>query len=1301
MSVTALLGFALCSVRARSDESFAVALPDGVEAVWNADKAFQEITATRERICINGLWRWQPAGAVNEGPPSKGWGYFKVPGCWPGITDYMQKDSQTVFAHPAWKDQALRGITAAWFEREIEVPASWRERRIVLSAEYLNSHATVYLDGQRRGELKFPGGELELTTHMQPGSKQTLSLLVEEMPLKAVLVSYNDTNAARETRGNVARRGLCGDVFLVSTPAKERIGNIKVDTSVRKSEIAIDAALEGLDPATSYALLAKVTAKRQIVREYRSRPFGVADLKAGRFVFTHPGTAKSPGDLDSAPYWDLHTPKNQFELELTLEAVSGSALDRSFWGSFGYREFWIDDKDFYLNGSKIHLSAVPLDNAQCGAAWANYAGARESLERLKSFGVNFVYTHNYGCQPGDHLSFDEILRAADDVGMLVALSQPHFSHYDWQAADADEKNGYARHAEFYVRQAQNHPSVVAYSMSHNACGYSEDMNPDMIGTHDPRSSGELNNVRRALRAEAIVKRLDPGRIVYHHAGGNIGAIHTMNFYPNWVPIQEMSDWFEHWATTGVKPAFTCEYGAPFSWDWAMYRGWYKGERSFGSARVPWDFCLAEWNAQYTGDRAFQISNYEKDNLRFEAKKLLAGQVWNRWDYPHDLNSKLFGERYPIVAQHITDNWRAFRTWGVSAISAWEHGMYWKLKEGVDRGRKELPVDWESLQRPGFSADYTAQRYERMDLAYERDDWEPTEAAKALLRNNMPLLGYIAGKPDAFTSKDHNFYPGETIEKQLVLINNSRESVECNFRWGAAIFPHGEASRIVPAGEGASFPLKFPLSQYATRGMDQIATKIGFTLSGGLLALEDDSFAVHILPRPRELELRARIALFDPRGETAALLKERGVRYTAISAEGDLSPFGMLVVGKGALTADGPAPDIKRVRDGLKVVMFEQKANALEKRLGFRVTEYGLRNVFRRVPDHPLLAGLETEHLRDWRGEATLVPRRLNYKLQPRLGPTVEWCGMSVPRLWRCGNRGNVASVLIEKPARGDFLPILDGGYSLQYSPLMEYREGKGMILFCQMDVIGRTENDPAAETLVHNILKYVDGWRPEVRRRASYVGNAAEKSHFEAVGLALEPFAAEKLSEEQVVIVGPGGGKELSADSPNVAAWLRGGGHILGIGLSEQDLQSLPMKVATRRAEHIASFFEAAGRASPLVGIGPADVHNREPKELPLVSGGATIVGDGVLAYSTDGRVVLCQLAPWTLGGSEQLNHRKTFRRSSFLATRLAANAGAAFSTPLVERFGRPVVENEQRWLEGLYLDRPEEWDDPYRYFRW
>ena len=90
-----------------------------------------------------------------------------------------------------------------------------------------------------------------------------------------------------------------------------------------------------------------------------------------------------------------------------------------------------------------------------------------------------------------------------------------------------------------------------------------------------------------------------------------------------------------------------------------------------------------------------------------------------------------------------------------------------------------------------------------------------------------------------------------------------------------------------------------------------------------------------------------------------MLAGLGVSCQPVDADADLSGFDVLLIGKGALTVDGPAPDLKRVRDGLKVVVFEQTADVLEKRLGFRVEEYGLRQVWPRVPDSPLLAGLKT------------------------------------------------------------------------------------------------------------------------------------------------------------------------------------------------------------------------------------------------------------------------------------------------------------------------------------------------------
>jgi len=1454
-----------------SDGAVSAALPRGVRAVWDLDKANREATPTRERICINGLWRWQPIVGKSDTVPAGNWGYFKVPGCWPGITDYLQQDCQTVYADPSWKGVRLGEVNSAWYEREIAVPAGWAGRRIAVCAEYLNSYAAVYVDGRKAGEMRFPAGEVDVTSVCRPGGKHVLSMYVVAMPLKAVMLSFSDTASSKEARGSVERRGLCGDVYLVSRPAGARIADVKVDTSVRKWEITFTAAVQDLGANARYALHAEVSDQGRSVVAFTSKPFQAGGLQEGRIAFSEKW---KPDKL-----WDIHTPQNQYQVTVSLVDAGGKAVDISHGRSFGFREFWIDGRDFYLNGTRIFLSALPLDNAQVGAAWACYEGAKESLLRLKSIGINFVYTHNYGCEPGTHLGFSEVLKAADDVGMLVSFSQPHFGQYDWQAADADQNNGYAKHAAFYAGVAGSHPSVVMYSMSHNATGYAEDMNPDMIdGTTEPRDSWALNNAKRALRAEAIVKRLDPARIVYHHSSGNLSSMHTANFYTNMAPLQELDDWFEHWATKGVKPMFTCEYMVPCTWDWTMYRGWYKGGRTFGSAVVPWEFCIAEWSSQFLGDRAYQISQEEKANLRWEAEQFRAGRLWYRWDYPYPVGSRVFDSQHTIIGKYLTSNWRAFRTWGVSAISPWEHGFFWGLRPGVDKSRKQLKVDWENLQRPGFSPDYIDRQYERMDLAFKQSDWVPTADGQAILRNNMPLLAYIGGKPAAFTSKDHNFTPGQTIEKQLILINNARQTVSCDCRWsfGLPQAVSGAQEVTIATGQQQRIPLRLEVP--ATLAPGRYDLNAAFRFSSG--ETQTDCFTIHVLPRPEAPQTGAKIAIFDPKGETAKLLAGLGIQCQPVGAVADLAGFDLLVVGKGALTPDAPAPDISRVRDGLKVLVFEQTSEVLEQRFGFRVTEYGLRQVFKRLPDHPLLAGVDTEHLQDWCGDATLLPPRLKYELSPRYSsaPAVKWCNIEVSHVWRCGNRGNIASVLIEKPARGDFLPIIDGGYSLQYSPLMEYREGKGMVLFCQMDVTGRTEDDPAAARLVRNILSYVSdksNWRPTPTRQAVYVGDPAGRRHLTFAGIAVAPYDGVKLSPDQVLIAGTGGGQKLAENAASIADFLKAGGHLLALGLGEQEANAfLPFKVGMKKAEHIASYFEPPAANSLLAGVAPADVHNRDPMDLPLVSGGATIIGNGVLAQNAN--VVFCQLPPYTLttaqgavpsfvvdgqdavegkqsvlvtlgttagaGGQfgqkvnvqpevgktysfavfvkgvggpvvahleveragspwdravkganvqipenqwtdlhvtfkcekpfpegwqayigcaqdggrfradgfrlyegdyvpwkapvgagapeaaatknlftnpgfetgmkpwyftfhEQLNVRRTYRRSSFLLTRLLANMGVRAQTPLLSRFSIPVPvsppSTEGRWSQGFYLDQPEEWDDPYRFFRW
>ena len=304
--------------------------------------------------------------------------------------------------------------------------------------------------------------------------------------------------------------------------------------------------------------------------------------------------------------------------------------------------------------------------------------------------------------------------------------------------------------------------------------------------------------------------------------------------------------------------------------------------------------------------------------------------------------------------------------------------------------------------------------------------------------------------------------------------------------------------------------------------------------------------------------------------------------------------------------------------------------------------------------------------------------------------------------------GNVASVLIEKPARGDLLPILDGGYDLQYSPLLLGRLGRGMMLFCQLDVTGRSEFEPAAQKLVANILQYASNWQPGNSRQAVYLGDDAGLKHLQSLGIEPAPFHEDNLSPEGVLIIAHGAERRNAPGQAAIAAFLEAGGHLVAIALTHDEVAALlPTRVTLRSGEHIGGFFDPPSIASGLEGIGPADLLNRAPNEIWLLADGLRIVGDGSLGVTTGAssqpQVIFCQIAPWKSGSQNAPNLKRTFRRESYLLTRLLANVGVTGDVPLPDRMHTPPrpAPAEQRWLTGLYLDRPEEWDDPYRFFRW
>ena len=146
----------------------------------------------------------------------------------------------------------------------------------------------------------------------------------------------------------------------------------------------------------------------------------------------------------------------------------------------------------------------------------------------------------------------------------------------------------------------------------------------------------------------------------------------------------------------------------------------------------------------------------------------------------------------------------------------------------------------------------------------------------------------------------------------------------------------------------------------------------------------------------------------------------------------------------------------------------------------------------------------------------------------------------------------------------------------------------------------------------------------------------------------------------------------------------------------------LPFPVRMEVKEHVSCYFAPAGPDTAVTGVGCGDLMIRDPRQVPLVVGGAQAMGDGVLAVSKGGNVVLCQLAPWQFDYKALYNTKGAFRHLSFAASRMLGNMGVGFQAPLLKQLAQPAGPDERRWLAGLYLEEPVlNDDDPYRFYRW
>jgi len=123
---------------------------------------------------LNGMWLIRPQDPKAEvGETPKGsWGWCIVPCSW--------KDEKAVtpgWGGNAWKEP-IATARRVWLLRRLQVPKSWKGRRLTLAVDGLTSAAEIYVNDEKVGTVEGPAGRLDVTNFIQAGKNLRIGILV-------------------------------------------------------------------------------------------------------------------------------------------------------------------------------------------------------------------------------------------------------------------------------------------------------------------------------------------------------------------------------------------------------------------------------------------------------------------------------------------------------------------------------------------------------------------------------------------------------------------------------------------------------------------------------------------------------------------------------------------------------------------------------------------------------------------------------------------------------------------------------------------------------------------------------------------------------------------------------------------------------------------------------------------------------------------------------------------------------------------------------------------------------------------
>ncbi len=417
-------------------------------------------------LSLNGDWKFRYSESPDEVPEDymnptfkdASWDRIDVPSCWDmrgyDYPHYTNVQMPWPNMPPTVPERNPTGI----YRRTFEIPQNWRDRRVVLHFDGVESCFIPFVNGQALGFSKDSRGstEFDVTKLVKPGKNQ----------ITVLVIKWSDSSFI-EDQDQWWHAGIVRSVYLYST-GENYVADVHATATLDETFTAGRLKLE---------LTAGFSRERGKGWKFRIKLYNAK----GKAVLTAPHTASLDNDSYTYAAKDINRIFVKSDLAIpgvtpwsaeapylyTLTATLLDDQDREIESvpvRIGFRTVAIKNRQLLINGQPVRIHGVNRhEHDDRNGRTVSEELTRRDLTVMKRFNINAIRTCHYPAAP-------EFYDLCDEYGFYVfdeANIENHEFFYDL-CSNPNWAGAYLDRAVRMVMRDKNHPSVIVWSLGNES-----------------------------------------------------------------------------------------------------------------------------------------------------------------------------------------------------------------------------------------------------------------------------------------------------------------------------------------------------------------------------------------------------------------------------------------------------------------------------------------------------------------------------------------------------------------------------------------------------------------------------------------------------------------------------------------------------------------------------------------------------------------------------------------------------------------------------------------------------------------